>query len=102
VGSPLSLGDDVLTVVPAAFDDARLRDILLTSDAVVLMKMFRQLPRLISLLDELNLLDKAVLVERCGLDDQRIYPDIRAAVGRDLHYFSTLIVRKKQISTTRP
>jgi precorrin-2/cobalt-factor-2 C20-methyltransferase len=100
VGSPLSLGDDVLTVVPAAFDDARLREILLTADAVVLMKMFRQLPRLITLLEELNLIDKAVLVERCGMADQHIYTDIRAAVGRDLHYFSTLLVRKKQISTT--
>ncbi|WP_417910153.1 precorrin-2 C(20)-methyltransferase [Candidatus Electronema sp. PJ] len=96
--SPLGLGDDVVTVVPAAFDDERLRDILLTADAVVLMKMFRQLPRLISLLDELGLTDKAVLVERCGLDDQHIYTDIRLALGRELHYFSTLIVRKKQIS----
>ncbi len=97
--NPLGLGDDVLTVVPAAFDDERLRDILLNSDAVVLMKMFRQLPRLISLLDELGLTGKAVLVERCGLPDQHIYSDIRAAIGCDLHYFSTLILRKKQIST---
>jgi precorrin-2/cobalt-factor-2 C20-methyltransferase len=98
VSSPLGLGDDVLTVVPAAFDDQRLRSILLNSDAVVLMKMFRQLPRLISLLDELSLTDKAVLLERCGLPDQRIYKDIREAQGCDLHYFSTLILRKKQIS----
>lgn len=98
VGSPLGLGDDVLTVVPAAFDDERLRSILLNSDAVVLMKMFRQLPRLISLLDELGLADKAVLVERCGLPDQHIYNDIREAQGRDLHYFSTMILRKKQVS----
>jgi precorrin-2/cobalt-factor-2 C20-methyltransferase len=98
VASPLGLGDDVLTVVPAAFDDARLRDILCNSDAVVLMKMFRQLPRLIKLLDELALTDKAMLVERCGLPDQQIYHNIREAVGRDLHYFSTLILRKKQIT----
>lgn len=102
VGSPLGLGDDVLTVVPAAFDDARLRHILQTSDAVVLMKMFRQLPRLLALLDELGLTDKAVLVERCSMADQRMYRDIREAAGRDLHYFSTLIVRKKPVSRILP
>ena len=100
IRTPLGLGDDVLSVVPAAFDDARLRDILLTADAVVLMKVFRRLPRIIELLDELGLTDKAVIIERCGMDDQRIYTDIREAVDQDLHYFSTLLVRKKQITKT--
>ena len=98
VDAPLGLGDDVLSVVPAAFDDARLRDILRTSDAVVLMKVFRRLPAVIELLDELGLTDKAVLLERCGMDGQHIYTDIRDAADKDLHYFSTLLVRKKQIS----
>lgn len=96
--APLGLGDDVLSVVPAAFDDTRLRDILLTADAVVLMKVFRRLPAVIELLDELGLTDKAVLLERCGMDGQRIYTDIREAADKDLHYFSTLLIRKKQIS----
>jgi precorrin-2/cobalt-factor-2 C20-methyltransferase len=97
---PLGLGDDVISVVPAAFDDDRLRDILLTADAVVLMKVFRRLPRIIALLDELGLTERTVLVERCGMDDQYIYTDIRETAGRNLHYFSTLLVRKKQISRT--
>ncbi|MCI5165401.1 MAG: precorrin-2 C(20)-methyltransferase [Candidatus Electrothrix sp. GM3_4] len=96
--APLGLGDDVLSVVPAAFDDARLRDILLTADAVVLMKVFRRLPAVIELLDELGLTDKAVLLERCGMDGQRIYTDIREAADKELHYFSTLLIRKKQIN----
>ncbi|CAK8716314.1 Precorrin-2 C20-methyltransferase [Candidatus Electrothrix laxa] len=96
--APLGLGNDVLSVVPAAFDDARLRDILLTADAIVLMKVFRRLPAVIELLDELGLTDKAVLLERCGMDGQRIYTDIREAADKELHYFSTLLIRKKQIS----
>ena len=96
--APLGLGDDVLSVVPAAFDDVRLRDILLTSDAIVLMKVFRRLPDVVALLEELDLIDKAVLLERCGMDGQRIYTDIREAVDKELHYFSTLLIRKKQIS----
>ncbi len=97
VCSPLGLGDDVVSIVPAAFDDERLRQILQTFDAVVLMKVYRKLDHVIALLDELGLTDKAVLIERCGMDDQKIYTDIREALNKKLHYFTTLLVRKKQI-----
>ena len=97
VNSPLGLGDDVVSIVPAAFDDDRLRKILQTFDAVVLMKVFRKMPRIIALLDELGLTDKAVLIERCGMDGQKIYRDVREALDKDLHYFTTLLVRKRQI-----
>lgn len=95
--SPLGLGDDVVSIVPAAFDDDRLREILQTFDAVVLMKVFRRMDRIVTLLEELNLLDKAVLIERCGMVDQRMYSDVRQALGRELHYFTTLLVRKKHV-----
>jgi precorrin-2/cobalt-factor-2 C20-methyltransferase len=98
VCSPLGLGDDVVSIVPAAFDDDRLRTILTTFDAVVLMKVFRKMNQIVPLLDELGLTDKAVLIERCGMDDQKIYRDIRETLDRDLHYFSTLLIRKKAIT----
>jgi len=97
VCSPIGLGDDVVSIVPAAFDDDRLKSILQSFDAVVLMKVFRKMGHIVSLLEELHLVDQAVLIERCGMDDQKIYTDVRETVGKDLHYFSTLLVRKKQI-----
>ncbi len=99
--TPLGLGDDVVSIVPAAFDDDRLRTILTTYDAVVLMKVHRRMNRLVPLLDELGLLDRAVLVERCGLEDQQIYPDVRKALDRELHYFSTLLVRRRPLRQLR-
>ncbi|MCL1979995.1 MAG: precorrin-2 C(20)-methyltransferase [Proteobacteria bacterium] len=95
--SPLALGDDVLAVVPAAFEDERLRSILTTFDAVVLMKVHRRIDALIDLLDELQLAGCAVLVERSGMEDERVYPDIRQARGLELHYFSTMVIRKKEV-----
>ena len=95
--SPLALGDDVLAVVPAAFEDDRLRQILTSLDAVVLMKVHRRLDTLIDLLEELGLVDQAVLTERSGLPGERVYTDVRAARGRELHYFSTMVVRKKRV-----
>ncbi len=94
---PIGLGDDVVSIVPAAFDDNRLRSILESFDAVVLMKVFRRMTTLVALLEELKLVDQAVLIERCGMDDQKIYTDVRQTVGRKLHYFSTLLIRKKEV-----
>lgn len=93
---PLALGNDVLCVIPAAFDDERLEHILHTMDAVVLMKVYRKMNKLVPLLEQLGLVDKAVLFERIGLPGQHIYTDIREAAAKKLHYFSTILIRKKQ------
>lgn len=95
--SPLALGDDVLAVVPAAFEDERLRHILTTLDTVVLMKVYRRLDALIDLLTELDLVEHTVLIERSGMADERVYTDIRQARGLKLHYFSTMLIRKKKV-----
>lgn len=91
---PLCLGGEILTVVPATFDDQRLRRIITSCDSVVLMKVHNVLPRLITLLDELNLIDRAVCYEQCGMVGQKIYGDLRQIIDHDLHYFSTIIIRK--------
>ncbi len=93
-GVPLCLGDERMVVVPATFEDNKLREILMEFESVVLMKVYNVLDRLVPLLEELGLLDKAVLVERTSLEDQCIRRDIKQAAGEDLHYFSTMIVRK--------
>lgn len=97
VGSPLALGNDLLTVVPAAFDDHRLREILITHEAIVLMKVHKKMDRLVALLEELDLVDKAVLFERFGLPEQKVYTDIRQVQDKKLHYFATMVIRKKQL-----
>lgn len=94
---PLALGNDVLAVVPAAFEDERLRQVLTTLDSVVLMKVHRRLEALLDLLEELNLCDHAVLIERAGLSGEQVYRNVREARGKKLHYFSTLLIRKKEV-----
>lgn len=92
--TPICLGDDMLAVVPATFSDSRLRQILENFDTIVLMKVHRVIDHLIGLLTDLNLLDKAMLVERVGMADERVLADLSALNGQ-VHYFSTIIVRKK-------
>ncbi|MDR3088738.1 MAG: precorrin-2 C(20)-methyltransferase [Desulfobulbaceae bacterium] len=93
---PLCLGDERLLIIPAAFDDADIRELLRLNQVAVFMKAHKALPRLIALLDEFGLTEHAVLVERAGLDGQRIWTNIREAADAELHYFSTMIVRKPQ------
>lgn len=91
---PLCLGDERMVVIPATFANEKIKDLLRLSDVVVFMKVHNVMARLVGLLEELGLVDNAVLVERCSLGDQKIWTDVREAVGRDIHYFSTMVVRK--------
>jgi len=93
-GVPLCLGDERLVVIPATFENSRIEELLALSDVVVFMKVYKVMDRLVALLDKLGLVDNAVLVERCSLPDQRIVKDIRSAVGKEIHYFSTMVVRR--------
>ena len=92
--TPLCLGDDRVAVIPAIFENDNIRDILLQFESVVFMKVHKAMDRLVTLLEELDLLDKAVLVERTSMDNQQVHHDLKAVMNRDLHYFSTLVVRK--------
>jgi precorrin-2/cobalt-factor-2 C20-methyltransferase len=91
---PLCLGNERMVVIPATFEDEKLKDILVNFDCIVLMKVHRVMKKLVGLLEELGLLENTVLVERTSLKDQRIRRDLKAAAQEEIHYFSTMIVRK--------
>lgn len=90
---PICLGNEMLAVVPATFSDERLRATLETFDTIVLMKVHRVLPRICRLLSETGLLHRAVLIERAGMEGERIIHDL-TDIPADPHYFSTMIVRR--------
>jgi len=90
---PICLGNEMLAVVPATFSDERLRSTLEKFDTIVLMKVHRVLPRICRLLEETGLLSKAVLIERAGMEGERIIRDL-SCIPDNPHYFSTMIVRR--------
>jgi precorrin-2/cobalt-factor-2 C20-methyltransferase len=94
ITQPLCLGDERLVVIPATFENEKIKELLANCDVAVFMKVYKVMDKLIDLLKELGLADKAVLVERCSMPDQKIWHDIHAAASQELHYFSTMIVRK--------
>lgn len=93
--SPLCLGDDRVAIIPAVFENEKIREILIQFESVVFMKVYKAMDRLVPLLEDLGLLDYAVLVEQTSMEGQRVHHDIRTTLGTPLHYFSTLVVRRK-------
>jgi len=34
------------------------------------------------------------------MENERVYTDVREARGRELHYFSTMVIRKKKVQVS--
>jgi precorrin-2/cobalt-factor-2 C20-methyltransferase len=93
LGWPLARKEDVLTVCPASYHAEEIGAILDRGGPVCWLKVAGSLPRLVEALRARSRLDHAVLVERVGHPDERIFRDLAAAQGEDLSYFSLVLVR---------
>ncbi len=90
-GTPITWGDDVLTVLMGTLPEADLLRHMQSADALVVMKTGRNLPRVRRALAQAGRLDQAWLVERGTMPDQRIarLADVDAA---DCPYFAIVLV----------
>lgn len=93
-GVPLGLAADRIAVLPATFEEEKLRQTLIDFDTVVLMKVHRVFDRIYALLVELGLERQGVWVRRVGSRDEAVVTDLASLVGQKLDYLSLLIVRK--------
>jgi precorrin-2/cobalt-factor-2 C20-methyltransferase len=71
-GQPITWGDDVLTVVMATLSEDDLAERASNTDALVVMKIGRNLPKLRRALERAGRLQDAWLVERGTMTDQRV------------------------------
>jgi precorrin-2/cobalt-factor-2 C20-methyltransferase len=94
-GIPMVHGDDVLSVLPGTLDEAALARRLARTDAAVIMKVGRNLPKIRAALECAGLLERAVYVERGTMQGERIQP--LSAVADDVApYFSMVLVPGRQ------
>lgn len=91
---PLAEANERLAVIPATYEPEKIRDILNDFDTIVLMKVNKVFDKVLGLLSELGLKDKAVFVERCGGESQRIVKNLDSLKGKRLDYLSMVIVKK--------
>jgi precorrin-2/cobalt-factor-2 C20-methyltransferase len=89
--APITWGDDILSVLPGTLPEDELTRRLADTDAAVVMKIGRHLPKVRRALTAAGLIDRAIYVERATMTDQRI---VRLADKGDdeAPYFSMVLV----------
>ncbi len=81
-GMPIAQGDDVFTVLPATLPEDELARRLADTDAAVVMKVGRHLPKLRRALSCSGKLARAIYVERGTMADAKMHPARRQAGRR--------------------
>ena len=89
-GQPITWGDDVLTVLTATLPEADLTRHARETDALVVMKIGRNLDKLKRALTAAGRMDDAWLVERGTMPDQRVHR--LASAPANVPYFSIAVI----------
>ena len=91
LGDGLCEGSGRLLVVPASHRD--MSDCLDVDANLVFMTAGREIGALRQALAERGLLDRAALVENCGMEEERVFPKF-ADAPEDSGYFSVVVVKR--------
>ena len=94
-GLPMTHGDDVLTVLPGTMEADALAARLAGTDAAVIMKVGRNLPKIRGALDRAGLTGRAVYVERGTMAGTRHVP-VADLPDSPAPYFSLVLVPGRQ------
>lgn len=95
---PLAESNERVIIIPAVYDMESLREAILSSDTVVLMKVSRHFDKVLDLLESMGLKQRAFMASRVGWPEGTLTKDLEALRGRKLDYFSTLIIRKGAVA----
>lgn len=90
-GTPITWGDDVLTVLMGTLPEGELVQHMQSADALAIMKTGRNLPRVRRALEAAGRLDQAWLVERGTMPGQRVVPLAQVDTA-DCPYFAIVLV----------
>ncbi|MBU7592745.1 precorrin-2 C(20)-methyltransferase [Metabacillus halosaccharovorans] len=93
LGIALADGDDYVAMIPATEDMEEMRRVIETHDGIVFIKVAKVLDAMLSLLEEMNLLEKAHVVTKVTSDEEVIWK-INELQGAELNYLSCMVVRK--------
>lgn len=72
----LGEGEEPFTIIPAANNLQKLKELVTNGSGVAIMKIGHRLPQLIELLDQCKALERSVFVARAGLPEERIETDL--------------------------
>jgi precorrin-2/cobalt-factor-2 C20-methyltransferase len=93
--TPLTEGEESFYLVSGALGAARLREVVDKSDNIVMLKTYRNFGEIYQALEELDLLDRATCISRCGLEGETVVENLRECKGQSMPYLSMIIIKKK-------
>lgn len=91
LGAPLTYRNDVLSIMPATLDEATLRDRLAAADAAIIIKLGRHFAKVRTILAELDLLSRALYIERATMPNQQIRP-IATLDPAEVPYWALILI----------
>ncbi|MZP29241.1 precorrin-2 C(20)-methyltransferase [Heliobacterium undosum] len=94
-GFPLADEEESITIVPVDDEASNIEPALRKSESVVLLKVHKNLDRIIDLLEQYGFKNQAVLISRCGMSGELIEPDLEKLRGQKLTYLSTILAKKQ-------
>lgn len=92
LGMPLADEGERVAIIPANYGVGDIAELRRAFDVIVLMKVSRHYDEIVKRLEEAEIADKAVLLERCGGGRASTYA-LRERVGKEVDYFSMILVR---------
>lgn len=96
LGYPIVEGNDVLSIVPATADKAKIEKALAASDNVVLMKVYKNFADIVDMLAKYDMAEQSVMVSRCDLPGEDIICDIVKQKDKKVNYLSTILTRRNK------
>ena len=88
---PLARKNNAVTILPGTLSEEELEERLRTADVAVIMKLGRTLPKVVRVLEKLDLLERSYYVERATMPGERIVRP-QDVDPKDTDYFSMIVV----------
>ncbi|WP_202081135.1 precorrin-2 C(20)-methyltransferase [Caldalkalibacillus salinus] len=93
LGIPLAEGDEQVVIVPATADETAMKHVIENHDCVIFLKVAKVMDKLLNILKELDLVEKASVVTKVTSEEEVIWP-IEELERAELEYLSLMVVRK--------
>jgi precorrin-2/cobalt-factor-2 C20-methyltransferase len=101
-GEPLAEGEEIVSIISGAKGGERLKEVIATSDSVVLLKAYKYLPEILNEVDEAGLRESCCFISRCGLDGEVIERDFETLRRMDRPNYLSLMIIKRRGLESRP
>lgn len=93
---PLAEAEESFTVISGAMGAKKLKEFVLHTDNLVLLKVYKRFDEIKEMLASLKLAEKSVLISRCGLEDEKISRVSEYTKKNHPSYLSLLIIKNRK------